>query len=302
MTIASPTLFAFRHDWGAPFKVTRELRTDVQQANDGSEIRVQLRATPTVSMTMRALFLTEYGAGRLLAQWRGATQPLRYYAPLWCDATDLDTDLAGGESSIACDTTDRPFFVDSGFAMLYSENRNGVVTSELVTIDTLASTTGFSITGTVTNAYTAGPSTRVVPCRIMWLQLPVDVTWLSNRLAQADLTFVEEVDQAAYALSDTSAAQVAASVVIYYDNESRYGLNSVGMGIKFLEAMPFDADGLPLPNQPVTWSVTDLEGNTPPQITIVPSMNSRFAYLTTTTPSSTVTATCGSVSTTTGAS
>jgi hypothetical protein len=121
-------------------------------------------------------------------------------------------------------------------------------------------------------------------------------------LAQADLTFVDEVDQAAYALSDTSAAQVAASVVIYYDNESRYGLNSVGMGIKFLEAMPFDADGLPLPNQPVTWSVTDLEGNTPPQITIVPSMNSRFAYLTTTTPSSTVTATCGTVSTTTGAS
>jgi len=28
---------------------------------------------------------------RLLAQWRGATRPLRYYAPLWCDATDLAT-------------------------------------------------------------------------------------------------------------------------------------------------------------------------------------------------------------------
>ena len=288
MTIGDPTLFPFRHDWGEPFKVTREWLTDVETANDGSEVRVQLRANPNVSLQMRALFPTAYGAGRLLAQWRGASQPLRYYVPLWCDATDLDTALAGGESSIACDTTDRPFFAAGGFAMLYSETPQGAVTSELVTIDTLTSTTGFMITGTVANAYDAGAATRVVPCHIMWLTLPVTVTWLSPQIASVDLRFTDERDQAGYTLAAGDTTATPASLHIYTPtSEGSSGYVDYEV---FVEAVVSDVLGIPIPSAEVTWS-TGTAG-----VTITPSMNSRFARVYVSAASGNITATCGALS------
>ena len=301
MTIGDPTLFPFRHDWGEPFKVTREWRTDVETASDGSEVRVQLRANPNVSLQMRAIFPTGYGAGRLLAQWRSASQPLRYYAPLWCDATDLDTALVGGESSIACDTTDRPFFAADGFAMLYSETPQGVVTSELVIVDTLTSTTGFTITGAVANAYDAGAATRVVPCRIMWLTLPVTVTWLSPQIATVDLQFTDERDQAGYTLAAGDTTATPASLRIYADAQGRTGEGQIGWVAyeAFFEAVVEDALGIPIPFVSVEWTSTD---NEPPYtgITITPSMNSRFARVYVATASGNITATVGSVSHTIG--
>lgn len=288
MTVNDPTLFPFRHDWGEPFKVTREWLTDVETANNGSEVRVQLRANPNVSMTMRAIFPTGYGAGRLLAQWRSAAQPLRYYAPLWCDATDLTTALVGGETSIACDTTDRPFFAAGGCAMLYSENVNGVVTSELVTIDTLTSTTGFTITGTVSRSYAAGAATRIVPCRIMWLTLPVTVTWLSPQIATADLHFTDERDQAGYGLAAGDTIATPASIHVYNgtsQNSSGYVAYEV-----YFEAVVSDVLGIPIPSAVVTWS-TATSG-----VTITPSINTRFARVYVGASSGFITATCGSVS------
>lgn len=288
MTVNAPTLFPFRHDWAAPFTVTREWLTDVQPANDGSEVRVQLRASPNISIAMRGVFPTATSTGRLLAQWRGATQPLRYYAPLWCDATDLVTALVGGESSIDCDTTDRPFFVADGFAMLYTESPAGVVTSELVTVDVLSGTSGFTIMGTVANAYAAGPSTRVVPCRIMWLRLPVMATWVSPLIAMADLQFTDERDQAGYALSGADGTATPDTMHVY--NGTSEGSSGFVDYEVFYEAVILDALGIPIPSAQVTWS-TGTAG-----VTITPSMNSRFARVYVSAASGNITATCGSIS------
>jgi hypothetical protein len=249
-----PTLFPFRHDWGQPFKVTREWLTDVITANDGSETRVQLRANPNIAITMRVLFLTEMGAGRLLAQWRGATQPLRYYAPLWCDATDLTANVTGGDGTIICDTTDRPFFVNGGKAMLFRDEEH----AEVVTIDTVSSSS-FTLTGTAANSYTAF-ATRVVPVRPMWLNMPVTVTWLSGRIAQVDLSFVDQKDQAGLGLDGTDTTATATSLLVAAHDMGRVDDFAFALGQNpmyvALEAMPFDALGVPLPAAPVAWSGT----------------------------------------------
>lgn len=297
MTIAAPTLFAFRHDWGAPFRVTRSWQTDVQVANDGTEVRAQLRSSAAVACTFRALFRTEFGAGRLLATWRGAPQPLRYYVPMWCDASDLTAAVTAGDSTIACDTTDRPLFVDAGYAMLYRENVDAVDTSELVTIDTV-SAASFTITGTAANDY-AVAGTRVVPCRVMWLTLPVQVTWLSSQIFQADLTFTDEGAQAGYQLSGTDTTATEDSLVIYADAYNRTGNGQTGAVpyTLFVEATVKDVLGIPLPSKAVTWTSTVTSGTS---ITVTPAVNSRFARVYVDAAGGSITATCGAVSATIG--
>lgn len=297
MTIAAPTLFAFRHDWGAPFKVTRSWQTDVQVANDGTEVRAQLRSSAAVSCSFRALFRTEYGAGRLLSAWRGATQPLRYYVPMWCDASDLTTAVTAGDGTIHCDTTDRPFFVNAGYAMLYRENVDAVDTSELVTIDTV-SASSFTITGTTANSY-ALAGTRVVPCRVMWLSLPIQPTWLSAQIFQADLTFTDEGAQAGYQLSGTDTTATEDTVAIYANAYGRTGNGQTGAVpyTLFVEATVKDVLGIPLPSKTVTWTSTVTSGTA---ITVTPAINTRFARVFVNAAGGSITATCGSKSATIG--
>jgi hypothetical protein len=289
MTVAAPTLFPFRHDWAQPFKVSREWKTDVETADDGSETRVQLRTNPNIGLTMHIASLTEMIPGRLLAQWRGASQPLRYYAPLWCDTTDLTDPVSAGDAIITLDTTTRPFFGLSpsgvGYAMLWRSEE----LAEVVSYSELDDTLLVLDAGTVNDYAVAG--TRVVPCRPMWLTMPVTVTWLSGRIASADVSFVDQREQAGLGLdgSDTTAAPY--SLQIYKKDWGTYGQGAAGF-VPFVldvEAMPFDRLGVPLPGAPVTWSYTD---NEPPNnnITITPSSNSRLARVFVNTASGSITA------------
>lgn len=296
MTIGDPALFPIRHDWARPFKVRREWATDVQPATDGSELRVQLRASASVTMEMHGVFLSEMGAGKLLAAWRGASQPLRFYAPLWCDVAELGADLAAGAASITADLTDRPFFADGGYAMLYREITPGLVTAEVVTINTLSGTTGFSVAGTVANDYLAA-GTRVVPCRVMWLDMPTTLTWVSPLIAQADLSFTDNRPSAGYGIAGTDTTGTVDSIAIYAQAVNRTGEGQTGLVPYefFADAIVKDALGLPLDEQSVTWTSTD-----PALITITPSIDSRLARIYVNTAGGSITATCGSVSKTIG--
>jgi hypothetical protein len=274
MTIQAPTMFPFRHDWDQPFKVTREWKTDIQTANDGSELRVQLRANPNIAMAMRVASLTEMIPGRLLAQWRGASQPLRYYAPLWCDVTDLTDPVTAGDAIITLDTTTRPFFDLSpsgiGYAMLWRSEEFAEVVSYHELDDTLIVLDA----GTVNGYAVAG--TRVIPCRPMWLTLPVNVTWLNGRIAQVDLSFVEQKEQAGLGLDGTDTTATPASVQIYKKDWGTYGQGSAGFVpyVLDVEAMPFDALGVPLPSAAIAWTSHVTSGTA---VTVTPSSNSRFA-------------------------
>jgi hypothetical protein len=290
MTVQAPTIFPFRHDWGQPFKVSREWLTDIITANDGSENRVQLRANPNIAITMRCVFLTEMGAGRLLAQWRGATQPLRYYAPLWCDATDLTSAASAGNTTIFCDITDRPFLQQApNYVMLWASEEH----AEVVAMS--GYTTGQLTTAPIVGNYLAA-ATKVVPVRAMWLTLPVTVTWLNGRIAQADLSFVDQRDQAGLGLSGTDTTATVTSMTVFAHSMARTGEGSTGYVpyLLFVEAIPFDTLGIPIPSAPVTWTFTD---NEPPHtgITLTPSTNPRFARVLVSTPSGSITAHAGSV-------
>lgn len=277
MSIGDPALFPFRHDWSAPFKVTREWLTDVQTADDGTEVRASIRSAPHLKIAMRGVFLTEMGAGTLLAQWRGASQPLRYYAPLWCDATDLTTAVTAGDAIIECDTTTRPFFaIDAatnvGYAMLYREPVDQVATAEVITYETVDDGLLTLATGTTSSYAVAG--TRVIPCRVMWLPMPQQVTWLSGRIATADISFVEEVAQAAYQITDTAGTATPASISISLDRRavSLDGVTKVCTARAIVE----DADGVPLDASrlAIVWSKVQPGGTS---VRIVPSINAEYA-------------------------
>jgi hypothetical protein len=286
MTIAAPSIFPFRHDWATPFQVARTYQTDVQQSANGTEVRVQLRATPAISTTMECVFGTEFEAGQLLAAWRSAGQPLRFYAPLWCDATDLTAAVTLGDGTINCDTTDRPFFVAGGYAMIFRDRTH----AEVVRVNTV-STSSFTLTGTAANSY-AKAGTRVVPCRIMWLSLPMDVTWHSPRVASATISFVDEKDQAGYALADPAVAPVASSIEIcIHSHGDASTAFHASQNVWFAEAVVFDDADLPMPSAEVVWSVA--AGS----VTITPSINSRFARITPGGPGASIIATSGAAAT-----
>lgn len=256
MTIAAPSIFPFRHDWGVPFAVTRTWKTDIQTADQGNEIRVSLRSTPNISVKMQVITPDERNAGRLLATWRTATQPLRYYAPLWCDASDLTADVTAGDAIVSVDTTTRPFFSlgpdGIGYAMLFRDEAH----AEVVSFDELDDSLILLTAGTV-NGYSA-TNTRVIPCRIMYLSVPIDVAWLGARVVSAPLSFVEEKAQAGYGLDDSPATPVADSIEIYLHSHgsSGHGGQVGNPRLYYAEAVVLDAGGIPVPDAPVAWSST----------------------------------------------
>lgn len=283
----TPTLFPFVHDWGEPFKITRQYSTDVQKSFDGTEVRVKRAADATIRCTMRVLFNTTMGAGRLLAQWRGATRPLLYYAPLWCDVTSLTSAVTAGDGSIALDATDRPFFevpsTGTGYTMLWRSPENAEVVSF-----TASDASSLTLSGAVANSY-AIAGTKIVPCRPMWLSMPVSVTWESAVIAHADLSFSEAKPQAGIGLAGTSTMAVVASIKVWRSVEV---LLLPAGNYDTLQAMAFDANGLPIPDAQFTWEVSH------PNSWIVPDGSTKRArhYVGSPDLGQTVTVTSGGVS------
>jgi hypothetical protein len=264
----------------------------VQQSVSGAEVRVQLRSTPAIGTTMQCIFGSAFEAGKLLAAWRSAAQPLRFYAPLWCDAADLTEAVTAGDALLSLDTTDRPFFAAPGYVMLWRSETYAEVVSVNFVDDGLVQ---LDDPGVVNSYAVAG--TRVVPCRIMWLSLPLDLTWQNSTIASTAISFVDEKDQVGYAIADSAVSPVAASVLIYQHSHSvATGDPHVSASVWFAEAVVFDDADLPMPSAEVVWSVP--VGT----VDVRPSINSRFARVHASTPSSEIAATCGSAVGTIGAS
>lgn len=264
----TPSLFPFRHDWAAPFRVTRAAATDIQHAFDGSEVRVQLRDTPAISFAMHLQFLTEMGAGRLLATWRGASRPLLYYAPLWCDATELTSAVTAGASSIALTNTNRPFFdvpdSGTGYAMLWRSEEN----AEVVAF-TASNSSSLTLSGTVVGNY-AIAGTYVVPCRPMWLHLPVNLNWQAGRIASADLQFSDLRPQVAFGYEGASATPTVARVDVFKDTNLPETIDYE----TFAEAVAYDEADQPIPDATFTW-----ESSNESIFTVTPDLSTKRAVV-----------------------
>jgi hypothetical protein len=182
----------------------------------------------------------------------------------------LTSAVTAGDGTINCDTTDRPFFVNGGYGMLFRDEEH----AEIVTINTVSGSS-FTLTGTVANNYAVGP-TKVVPVRAMWLTLPVTVTWLNGRIAQANLSFVDQRDQAGLGLSGVDTTATPSSVLIYVHSHGIYGQSASGFVpfVAFVEAVVFDALDNPIPSADVTWTSHVTSGTS---VDVTPSSNSRLA-------------------------
>src|SRR5882724_3618456 len=154
--IMPPVLFPLEHNWREPYELELALSTDVLDARDGSEQRVQLRTIPR--RTERLSLTAGHRAQGLLDGLLFAGQSEQWVLPYWPHVTALTAPVAAGSTvSLPCVTTDRDFAV-GGLAVLWRDP----FTAEVVTLTGL--TSGNLTAQTVAGTWPVG--TLVLPGRL----------------------------------------------------------------------------------------------------------------------------------------
>jgi hypothetical protein len=104
--------------------------------------------------------------------------------------------------------------------------------------------------------------------------MPQQVAWLNGRIATADITFVEEVAQAAYQITDTAGTATPASIDVSLDRSvvSLDDVTKVGTA----RAIVKDAAGIPLDGSrlAIVWSKIEPGGTS---VNIIPTINPEYA-------------------------
>jgi hypothetical protein len=270
MTIGAATVFPFRHDFGVPFEVTREWRTDVMEAADGSEIRAALRTNPAIRVRTTIVAPDETAFGRVFAAYVGATEPLRMLVPLWCDATALTADASSGTDTLTADFTTRPFFETPGQAMLWTSETS----YEIVNVDILTSTT-LTLPSGETLAASWATGTRLVPLRAMWWTPETSALALGVRAGQVVCEFVDARDAVGAGASGGDAVAASPNVVeiwVHSGGQAPSTLAALGWPntIQYLEARVRDANGIALTNVALTWTPSN-----PALVQVVPSLDTQ---------------------------
>jgi hypothetical protein len=152
-------------NWSDGISETLTWPTDVQQADDGSQLREVLREAPQREWQFSVL-----AGGRqrrilesAIYDWAARTWAL----PVWSDVTWLAAPIAAGAEILAVDTRNLDY-VEGGLALLYHDERAWEVVEVIVVADaqlTLAHPT--------VNAYATGD--RLYPCRMARLVETVSV-------------------------------------------------------------------------------------------------------------------------------
>lgn len=162
-------------DWSDGITETLAWLTDLQQADNGSQLREVLRAAPRREWQFGVL-----AAGRqrrllesALYDWGARTWAL----PVWTDVTWLESPIAAGAASLAVDTRYLDF-VAGGLALLYRDE----VTWEVVEISAVAATQ-LTLARPTTGAYGVGD--RLYPCRMARLTETLTVSRKTDDVATA---------------------------------------------------------------------------------------------------------------------
>jgi hypothetical protein len=242
-----PPAFLLAPDWSTGVELSGAWKTDILQGEDGTEQRVSQRDAPADSLKYSALLMSEADAG-LLALLLAQAPDGRVNMPRWCDATRLTANVAIGDTSIACDTTDRAFTV-GGMALLW---RRGTGVYEVRTIAGVSGS-ALDITGdAATKAWTGNTDVEVLPIAPALLSLPVGRTYLNGVMASVQIACDYEIEALA---TTTPAASVADSIVLTFDDADVDWFNQGSYVNGRAEVL--DADGLAIPEAVVSWSSAD---------------------------------------------
>lgn len=194
----STPVFPFRPNWRSPVLERLEWLTDVLEAKDATEERIQLRAFPRRSLEYELLEPGNLAArlDALLWGWQAG----QYILPIWTDPQKLAAELTAGATSIPAATTGYDFYA-GGRAVLWQDEEN----HEAVQIDSIdtdtAGDTFLTLSAATTNTWPAG--TRLFPARLARLPASLSLQHPTSALAAGPVRF--ELDNSSFtAVADST--------------------------------------------------------------------------------------------------
>jgi hypothetical protein len=164
--LGAPAVFALPPDGNTPIKVARTWLTDIQRADDGTETRSATRDQPVRRMSFTTVFGNAMDAGQFRALWYAATQPLRFFVPLWREQS-IPTAIAG--TTITVDTTLRRFVTGTNAAILWMLDGDEIV-YEVVDVESVDDGS-LTTADPVATEFVIG-ATFCYPLMIGWLDPP----------------------------------------------------------------------------------------------------------------------------------
>jgi uncharacterized protein (UPF0216 family) len=149
------SVFVGMPDASEPVKEIIRYKTDIISAQDGTEQRIPLLATPFRVISFRAVEIDE-AEGAMLQSVLDAAEDARMRVPFWPEWSPLDADVISGATSFVVDVEGRRF-EEGGLLMIWG----GETENEVLGIDTIDLDGTITPTTTVAGSYPAG--TAVMP-------------------------------------------------------------------------------------------------------------------------------------------
>lgn len=177
-------VFPFRPNWRTPVVERLEWLTDVHEAKDLTESRIQLRAFPRRYLEYE-LLESGYDAARLDALLWG-WQAKQFTLPVWTDPQKLTASLPAGSTSIAAETEGFDFYAGGKAVLWQSEQNYEAVDIDSIETDT-AGDTFLALAVATTESWPAG--TRLFPARLSRLQLDLGVQHTTSTIVGSSLRF-----------------------------------------------------------------------------------------------------------------
>jgi hypothetical protein len=187
-------LFSAPLDWDYGVKERISFLTDILDSYSTNEQRRALRQLPRRGASFRAKGLTARDAAAIESQiWGWQNQP--FGVPWWPDVTPLLASVAAGATVLQVNTNDFQF-AQGGIAAIWKDE----YTYEALAISAVTPTS-LTLASPLHNAWTAGPTTLVMPVFLGRLRDTVDIDRLFSGADQMDLEFSGEAQQVAPAPS-----------------------------------------------------------------------------------------------------
>jgi len=179
----------FLHDWSTNLVVRTSYATAIAVANTAGAVRTGLNPKPTRSMDVVFLAMDQNETALLRSLLQRMNQA-RTPVPLFCDQTPLTASATSGATTVACDTTNRHFFVGAIAAVWPAAAASMASTFDLLTISAITGT-GLTFSGALTNNYTSGA--MIAPVMEADLVPQASAVYATDQQMNAQLTFRETV-------------------------------------------------------------------------------------------------------------
>lgn len=174
-------LWPFEPDWASPINEFLEWKTNILKSFNGSEQRLSIRESPRRGFEYQVLNLKANNSSMVSALLWG-WQNRNYALPLWMDMTRLTLPATQGTDLIACQTSNRGFFIN-GLVLLYASPTD----YEVIEIESFNSG-AIQLKKNLEKTWAIG--TKVYPINIARIPDSVSTQHLTDSVARTQVRFL----------------------------------------------------------------------------------------------------------------